>query len=214
MSKRKRKQSAKRDHLAEYKRRITLGGQRGISKGQARGHAGKGEVPVATLKQQGLFKPSNSLIERKYYKVLKRVAAGASLSEAAKKLHIAPKTVRKLDKERDALVRDEKTGRYVVKASSEFDVLTRDGTLFKGVALDKYNATILGKYWNAVQKALNGSNTNTLKGYRNVPVYDIYGQRYVLLTNINDVRAVFEQMTAGEAEDFNEKFYRPLRHAA
>ena len=201
-----------RDYKKEYERRMKLAKKRGLTTAQARGHARKQEVPISQLKSQGLLVTPNVSAEKRYYKTLKAVNAGKSLTAAAKAAHISTATVRKLDKTRDALQRDQITGKYAVRASSEFVIPTKDGRLLNGVPVDKANASILGHYWNDVQKGLNGKYPKALKRYRGKVVYDIAGNQYRLLADVNDVRSILEQMSQGEVDNFEEKLYRPLRH--
>jgi hypothetical protein len=203
-----------RDYKKEYERRKKLAKKRGLTTAQARGHARKQEVPISQLKSQGLLVTPNVSAEKRYYKTLKAVNAGKSLTAAAKSARISPATVRKVDKTREALQRDPATGKYRVRASSEFDIVTKDGKLLMGVPLDKANSSLLGHYWNDVQKGLNGTDPKALRRYRGKVVYDIAGNQYRLLADVNDLRSIFDQMSQGEIDNFEEKFYRSLRHAA
>ena len=203
-----------RDYQQEYGRRKAHAKRLGFSTAQARGHARKSEVPISTLKKQGLVKSSNASAEKRFIKVVKTVATGQSLSTAAKKAHTTPTTVLKLNAERQLFVKDAATGKYILQGTAAFPIATADGKLFMDVPLDKADASVVGTYWNAVDNALSGRDVRALKKYRNTVVHDIRGNRYRLLSDINQHRAIRDQMTQGEADNFNEKFYRSLRHAA
>ena len=203
-----------RNYKQEYVTRTGKAKRLGLSTAQARGHARKSEVPISTLKKQGLVKSSNASAEKRFIKVVKTVATGQSLSTAAKKAHTTPTTVLKLNAERQLFVKDAATGKYILQGTAAFPIATADGKLFLEVPLDKANARVVGTYWNAVELALSGRDLKALKKYRNTVVHDIRGNRYRLLIDINQHRAIRDQMTQGEADNFNEKFYRSLRHAA
>ena len=203
-----------RNYQQEYERRKAHAKRLGFSTAQARGHARKNEVPISTLKKMGLVKSSTPTTDRRFYKAIKAIATGQSLTKAAKRAHISPATIHKINTDREALVKDAATRRYVLKGTSTFDIPTKDGKLFKGVTLDKANASTVGKYWNAAQHSLGDSTSKRLREFRGKVIYDIHGQPYRLQTSVNDLRAMFDQMSSKETEDFGEKFYRSLRHAA
>lgn len=204
-----------RDYQAEYQRRKALGSARGLSTAQARGHARRSEQSVSALKTVGTVASTEPTTLQKYYAVAGKVNQGQSLSHAAKEAGTTPGTVRRLNRDRQLLG---KTYRVAAEPGKESTVAqwtvgawpmhlyTREGCYLPQVPLDRMNASIVGRYWNAVDKATSGD-ASDLPGFATVTIYDIHGHAHHLLTNINAIYRLEETMTETERRDFSRLFY-------
>jgi hypothetical protein len=66
-------------------------------------------------------------------------------------------------------------------------------TVYRHVPFDVRYASTMGIYWNAVDKAEKGD-TGDLEALRGAWVRDRYGNGYRLLTDINQIHAVYDDM--------------------
>ncbi len=118
-----------------------------------------------------------------------RLAKGEPLRSATRIEHIAPQTVHRLNEERllfGYFYRPGKRGQavfagYWVRHHARMPVLTWDGAYYPETPLDKVNASLVGRYWNAVDEALRGR-TAALQPFANTVIYDTAGNRYRLQT--------------------------------
>ncbi|SFF01664.1 hypothetical protein [Nitrosomonas sp. Nm166] len=197
----------KRDYKAEYQRRRQLAEERGLSIAQARGHARKEETKVSELKRSGLIGSTRTTTVERFYQVIKGVSSGKSLSQAAKDARISVATIKKLDLERNILHRisDSKSKRWETLSRARFPILTKDGKLFKDILLDFKNASIVGDYWNATSKARMG-NASALDVFAHTTVFDMNGNQYRLLTSVDDLISIFEQMSDADQEGYERSF--------
>ncbi len=216
-----------RNYKAEYRRRKELAAERGLSTAQARGHArtGKSEQGVAALKRAGTVESAKVSTLDKFYRVVDKMRQGVPLSKAARQEGISTDTVNRLNKDRrlyGKTYRDAKTpgkravfNGYEVGAHARMHIFTRAGEYLPHVPLDARNSSIMGRYWNAVDKALAGDDGD-LRRFARVTVYDVNGNTYQLLTDANAVRRMFDGMTSTDARDFDRVFYsgREVLHYA
>lgn len=198
------KTSKKRDYKAEYQRRRELGNERGLSIAQARGHARKDETKISELKRSGIVDKTRKPTLERYYQVINGMASGKSLSKATKEAHISIATIKKLDAERHTLHRLSKQ-QWEIKSSATFPVLNKEGKLFQNVPLDRKNARIVGQYWNAAHSAYLGD-TSALSAFKNTVVSDLHGNQYQLLTRIDDLISIMEQMSDADREAYERMF--------
>lgn len=211
--------SGKRNYKAEYQRRIQLAKQRGLSTAQARGHARNNEVKVSELKRSGVIDNTRRSTMERFYQAIKGIASGNSLSKAAKDAHISPATIKKLDAERRILHRDSDGKSWSTQSTSHFPILTKDGKLIKDVPLDNKNASIVGSYWNAAHNASMGD-TKSLATFANLTVFDMHGNTYQLLTSVDDLVSILDQMSDADREEYERSFasdqraFRVMNHAA
>ncbi|GJL73398.1 MAG: hypothetical protein NMNS01_25970 [Nitrosomonas sp.] len=209
----------KRNYKAEYQRRLQLAEERGLSTAQARGHVRKNEVKVSELKQSGVIDKSRKTTFKRFYQAISEIASGKSLSKAAKDTHISPTTIKRLDAERQILHKIDKGKGWQIMSAAHFPILTKDGKLFKDVSLDRKNASIVGHYWNAAHKASMGD-ASALHDFTNSTVFDMNGNSYRLLTSVDDLVAILDQMSDADREEYERSFasdqraFRVLNHAA
>ncbi len=159
----------------------------------------------------------------KYYRVVQRLAHGESLSSAAKAERTSPETVKRYNQERELfhpVPRFTRAGTpsgvrsYRVEQRT-FTLLARDGTLHPRVPVDAKNASLLGRYWNAVDAAQKGDE-RALRSFEHVVIHDTHGHTYRLLTDVNAIRAYFDSLSDEDTADFWRTFYtgRTVLYAA
>jgi hypothetical protein len=205
----------RRDYRAEYARRKALGEARGLSLPQARGHARPGEPGVRALTAGGTFAPVREATLARYYRVVARLAHGESLTAAARAERIAPRTVWRLNEGRHLLGKTYRPGAagrpdrfagYQVQYWARLPIRAADGTLRQHVPVDQHNASLLGRYWNAVQRALEGR-VDALRPFAHVVIHDAHGARYRLLVDVNALYYFDRAMSDEEQAEFDRTFY-------
>lgn len=207
-----------RDFAAEYAARKERAAARGLSTAQARGHAPKGES-VSELRREGLITTTGGgkadTVLSRFYRAVAGMARGESLSRASKTAGIAPSTVKRLNTERDIfqpIPRYTSAGKpsgvrgYQVSYAGSTPILTREGELITGPQVDVKNASILGRYWNAVDAALQGDD-RALGKFAHTTIYDVNGNPYSLMTDVNAIRVLFDRMSDADESDFWRNFY-------
>jgi hypothetical protein len=106
-----------------------------------------------------------------------------SLTQAARKFHIAPSTLQRLAA---PALRKLKSGRYSAKKrDSLFRVLVRlanDGVHEIGTN-DSKQASLLGNYWNAVEIYQTTGNDSALRKFDGQHVIDSSGEKFAFLTD-------------------------------
>jgi len=130
----------------------------------------------------------------RYYRVVQRLRKGELLTKAAKAEGTTPATVWRFDQERRAIGKVYKPGargkygavdHYDVKYRGHATFWTSDGVRHDAVPLDGKNIRLLSRYFHAVKKALNSGDEADLRAFDTVAIYDLYGNSYYLLTDIN-----------------------------
>jgi hypothetical protein len=206
-----------RDYAAEYAARKARGLARGLTIAQARGHPATG-TGIAALRRAGFITtigggPDATL--QRYYRVVDRLAQGERLSRAARAEHISPATVKRYNAERGLYQplyryrdgRPTTVRSYQIEQPGSTPILTADGRSITSPAVDAKAATLLGKYWNAVEKALNEGDDSELRQFRHTVVQTRDGRHYRLLTNTNAIRRFFDSMSDADTADFWRTFY-------
>jgi hypothetical protein len=208
----------KRDFQAEYTRRKALAAERGLSLSQARGHPRRGETGIAALKRLGTLLPGRDRTLEQYYAVVADLREeGWSLRQAAAVEDISPRTVWRLNAEHGLISKQDRItkhgklvfDRYTFPDPFRMHLLTSDGVPHPQVPLDKRYISLVARYWNAVDKAMQGDAQalRDLQAYAHRPIYDVEGHRYQLQTDLNALFRFFDSMTDQERADFNRTFY-------
>lgn len=212
-----RKGATRRDYAAEYAARIARASERGLSRSQARGHAPSGES-IADLREAGVVtttgNPQRDRVLLRYYHAVRELSQGKSLRQAAKTAGIAPSTVKRYNERRQLYqpVYHYKNSQpttvkgYQVEQPGSTPILTSDGTLILAPPVDAKMASILGSYWNAVEAALQG-NDRALRTFTHTTIFDLYGNTYQLLTDVDTIYRFFESMSESDESDFWRTFY-------
>jgi hypothetical protein len=166
---------AKRDYAAEYRRRITRGLAKGVSRSQARGH------PRASERYLSPRRPG-------YQKLEAGVAAlrkTKSLSAAARQAKVAPERLRRYLRELDFV--EKQRGRWVVGPDPRLRVVLiySDGKKQRIVVQGYEPAALTGSYWNAVGDFLRTNDPAHLAPFVGVQIRDANGKPYTLETRPN-----------------------------
>jgi hypothetical protein len=119
--------------------------------------------------------------------ISKMRADGLSLRQASREFGIDSRTVLRLG---GSAVRKRASGRYVAKASDQLlrvlAVPTDKGT--REIALrGSKQASLLGRYWDAVQRYLQTGDASSLQTFRGKYLTDANGKRTELLTDPNEL---------------------------
>lgn len=119
---------------------------------------------------------------------------GVSLNEAARKFRRDPRTIQRRGK---AALRKLRNGRWATKKTDRLlrvlQHLTPEG-LLEVASSDSRQASILGKYWNAVDLYRNTGDTTQLEEFDGRYIIDADGNRLTLLT---DLRTIDQLASAG-----------------
>ncbi|MHB8218642.1 MAG: hypothetical protein ACYDDS_21425 [Candidatus Sulfotelmatobacter sp.] len=111
------------------------------------------------------------------------VRTGVSLRQAARKFGLDPRTVRRLAQ---PALRKLRNGRWAAKAHDRLlrvlVIPTRKGLSEIGV-LDSRQASLLGKYWTAVERYRDTGDASALREFRGKYIVDAGKKRVPLLTN-------------------------------
>ena len=116
-------------------------------------------------------------------RIATEVKGGASLSQSARKYRRDPRKVRQAA---PAAFRKLKNGRYSAKANDRLlrvlVIPTRKGLREIGVR-DFRQASLLGRYWTAVERYRDTGDASTLREFRRKYIVDASGKRHQLLTD-------------------------------
>ena len=194
-----RKGATGRDYAAEYAARKARGLARGLNLPQLRGHAPKAEQSVSALRASGLIggdRKAATLLSKKYAAVA-RMSRAESLSQAATAEGIAPSTLRRFIRQSGAAqpIYYRRGGKptsvmgYRIEASGSTPILTDAGQVITAPAVDSSTASLLGRYWNDVDKALISGDGASLKKYEHTVIHTLDGQTFHLMTDLYAIRA-------------------------
>jgi len=119
--------------------------------------------------------------------IVTEVRAGASLRQASRKFGLDPRTVRRLA---PSAFRKLENGRYAAKASDRLlrvlVIPTPKGLSEIGVS-HSHQATLLGKYWTAVDRYHDTGDASALRKFRGKRITDAKGKRVPLLTDLQEL---------------------------
>jgi hypothetical protein len=111
-----------------------------------------------------------------------------SLAEACRDLGVSPDEVLRLARPAFRKLAD---GQYVAKARDEIFrmlcILSEEGGLVEFPVTDSREASLIGRFWNAVQQYLRRGDPFELNSLRHRTVRDSTGKRSHLLTNLKEI---------------------------
>lgn len=151
-------------------------------------------VPPGTVEEFFAMSERDRDIWSNIGQVVTEMRAGASRRQASQKFDLHPRTVQQLA--RPAL-RKLRNGRWVARSHDRLLrvllIPTRKGLREIGVR-DSRQASLLGKYWTAVERYRDTGDASALKEFRGEYIVDVDGKRHRLLT---DLRALDHLGSAG-----------------
>ena len=119
--------------------------------------------------------------------VTTEVRLGASLRQASLKFGVDPRTVQRLAK---PALRKLKNGRWAAKKHDQLlrvlPLPGRQGLAEVGV-LDSRQATVIGKYWNALDLYRDTGDASVLQQFKGEYITDVDGERVRLLTDLHEL---------------------------
>jgi hypothetical protein len=186
-------QKSKRDYRAEYARRVARGMAMGLSRSQARGH------PKA--REKNVRKP-RPIPDTQLQISLRELAAGSSLMEAARMIHVSPERLRNQAVAQGAIRRHR--GRWVVpKKLPRRMLIYSNGDAYPIMLGIAREASKVGRYMSAVRKFMHTNDPASLKPFIGKHATDMRGKTHVFETRPN---AIYRLAVNG-AESF-EQVYR------
>lgn len=114
-------------------------------------------------------------------------ADGVSLQRASREFDVSPKQVLRLG---GSALRRSASGRYVAKARDNLLRVIRlpDKRGLREIAFDdSREASLAGKYWDAVRLYLQTGDASRLREFRGKSVWDAHGRRFAFLTDLGDL---------------------------
>jgi hypothetical protein len=168
----------KRDHKAEYQRRIANAARRGLSRSQARGHAKAGEASIRAL---------HPVDRERFETALKIYRQSGRQAEAARSVGISVERLRRYLRKNVTVKR---RGRKLEIEDQRHRIMTViSGGEVHHVALPNFDAaSVNGKYLSAVRAFLNSNSLAHLQPFVGRSVIDIKGKVYPFETDPNTLR--------------------------
>ena len=116
-----------------------------------------------------------------------RSTSSLSLRRAAREFGVSPAQVVRLGR---SALRKQKSGRYAARKTDRLlrvlSVLTPQGK--QEIALrDSRQASVIGSYWDAVQRYLQSGDDSALRKFRGEKITDESRRRHALLTDLNEL---------------------------
>jgi hypothetical protein len=146
-----------------------------------------GFVPPRTVEEFFALSERDQERWRNVGHAVTEVRTGASLSKASRKFDLNPREVRQLA---PSALRKLRNGRWVAKAHDRLlrvlAIPTRKGLSEIGVR-DSRQASLLGRYWNAVDRYRDTGDSSVLREFRGKYIIDASGKRAALLTDLREL---------------------------
>ncbi len=181
---------SKRDHRAEYQRRIASAAKRGLSRSQARGHARASEAPIRP-------KPVKS--DNRLEAALKLLRQTGNQSRAAKEVGISAERFRNFLRSNSLAERQGKKWRITDNRTRRMTVIS-DGEARVITLRDFEQSSLNGRHLAAVGAFLRSNDIDLLRPFEGQSVVDVTGQAHLLETDTN---ALYRLAHAG-SEVFHE----------
>lgn len=173
-----------RDYAAEYARRIARGQARGLSRSQARGHPRVRE-PLASQGGQALPPvPYNPRLEDGLRLMLRRKDPLA-LNQAARAVHVAPERLRNYFAESEWAYKERGRWRF-----RQADIVRQlgfpsEGRWVRVRVRGSDQASLWGRYMNAVKAAIRHQDPTALDPFRNDVLIDVRKRKHRLETRLD-----------------------------
>jgi hypothetical protein len=183
---RRKAHARKRNYKEEYRRRIAKGLASGKSRPQSRGHPRPSEVPKSPI--PSLIDP-NAPLER----ALRRVKAGESIKEAAKKENVPRERLRLYIAEHVEAHRKGRRWEILDNRPVEMAMCSRGKLIWVNIFRDQTSP--IGEYWNGLNRFLRSNDPSHLEPFKGKGVRDIAGKYYSFEVRPNTLRRL---ASAGE----------------
>src|ERR1700746_123253 len=119
--------------------------------------------------------------------IVTEVKNGSSLRQASRKFNRDPRLVQRVAR---SGLRKLRNGRWAAKTRDKLlrvlPIPTSEGLIEVGI-IDSPQASLLGKYWNAVERYLATGDASDLNAFANESVLDASGNRWPLLTDTSEL---------------------------
>ena len=169
---------AKRDHAAEYRRRIKRALAKGLSKSQARGHRRATEAKVAKSRTEKVLDDAKLQMGLRFFRKEK------SFSKAATEAHISPERLRSYAIENGII--EKRGSRWTIKDKLARRLLIFSGGREHAITVGNLKAaSLVGKYMSAVGSFLRSNDKSYLKPFIGKSVTDTDRKSYVFETRPN-----------------------------
>jgi hypothetical protein len=176
----------KRDHQAEYRRRLERGRARGLTRSQARGHARAQEVDLRDKQSK-----SDERLER----ALRELRRTNNQAAAAKEAGVSPERFRRFIRDEKLAERKGLIWAITDRRPRDMTALTTRGQL--ALKLPGYDlASLVGRHGAAVKSFRDTNDISHLAPFEGRTVKDVTGRTFVLETRPNVIR---RQEASGEA---------------
>jgi hypothetical protein len=168
----------RRDHAAEYQRRIARGLAKGLTRSQARGHPRAAERHLSTKAAE--LKPDRRLLEG-----LKALRETRNLGDAARRARVAPERLRHFVHQLDFV--EKRGARYVVGEDRWVRrvIFYSAGHKVDTIVQGYEPARLAGLYWEAVGEFLRTNDPAYLAPFEGVQIKDFNENAYTLETRPN-----------------------------
>lgn len=167
-----------RDFRAEYRRRVTKGADRGLSRSQARGH------PKLSEQAASARRPPKPIDTDRLQLALKVLRQEKSLTAAAREAKISPERLRHYATEKNIIERQGR--RWTVRHELPRRMLLfSDGRAVQVVVGDFDAASKIGRFMSAVGEFLRTNKPAGLREFEGASVTDVSGKTYPFETRPN-----------------------------
>ncbi len=180
----------KRDHRAEYKRRIANAAKRGLSRSQARGHARAGEAPI---------RPKMVKSDERLETALKLLRETGNQGRAAKEAGVSAERFRRFVRSNSLAERQGRQWRITDNRRRRMRVIS-GGEAREIMLRDFEQSSLNGRHLAAVGAFVRSNDPDLLRPFDGQSVIDAKGKAHPLETNPNTLH----RLAASGTEVFHE----------